>query len=168
MSRSGVGVKPTTRIQGLQEQPLGGAVFAGTRHDRLGRATTSNADSKPAKILADSGQQHGAVSGCGRCDASAARTGGRGLRAGRLQLPTLPDVTADTTTARVRRPDSERLHSLARARQSAVVDVVHAAIDALERQEFLRGLNGDYQRLRNDPARREQYLAERHEWDALA
>jgi hypothetical protein len=57
---------------------------------------------------------------------------------------------------------------LAKARQTAVVDVVHAAIDALERQEFLRGLNGDYQRLRNDPERWEQYLAERHEWDALA
>ena len=38
---------------------------------------------------------------------------------------------------------------------------MHEAIDALERQEFLRGLNGDYQRLRHDPARWEQYLAER-------
>jgi hypothetical protein len=50
----------------------------------------------------------------------------------------------------------------------AVVDVVHAAIDALERQDFLRGLNGDYQRLRNDPELWEQYLAERRDWDALA
>ncbi len=49
-----------------------------------------------------------------------------------------------------------------------VVDVVHAAIDALERQEFLRGLNGDYQRLRNDPELWAQYLTERKEWDALA
>lgn len=57
---------------------------------------------------------------------------------------------------------------MAKARQTAVVDVVHAAIDALERQEFLRGLNGDYQRLRNEPELWEQYLAERHEWDALA
>lgn len=73
-----------------------------------------------------------------------------------------------TTTVRVRRPDSERLQSLAKARQTAVVDVVHDAIDALERQEFLRGLNGDYQRLRNDPELWEQYLVERHEWDALA
>jgi len=77
-------------------------------------------------------------------------------------------MAAETTTVRVRRPDSERLHSLAKARQTAVVDVVHAAIDALERQEFLRGLNGDYQRLRNDPELWEQHLAERHEWDALA
>lgn len=76
-------------------------------------------------------------------------------------------MAAETTTVRVRRPDSERLQSLAKARQTAVVDVVHAAIDALERQEFLRGLNGDYQRLRNDPELWEQYLAERHEWDAL-
>lgn len=76
--------------------------------------------------------------------------------------------SADTTTVRVRRPDSERLQSLAKARQTAVIDVLHAAIDALERQEFLRGLGQDYQRLREDPERWEQYLAERQEWDALA
>ena len=51
-------------------------------------------------------------------------------------------MAAETTTVRVRRPDSERLQSLAKARQTAVIDVVHAAIDALERQEFLRGLTG--------------------------
>jgi hypothetical protein len=77
-------------------------------------------------------------------------------------------ASGDTTTVRVRRPDSERLQSLAKARQAAVIDVLHAAIDALERQEFLRGLNQDYQRLRNDPQRWEQYMAERQEWDALA
>lgn len=76
-------------------------------------------------------------------------------------------ATADTTTVRVRRPDSERLHSLAKARQTTVVDVLHEAIDALERQEFLRGLNQDYQRLREDPERWEEYLAERQEWDSL-
>lgn len=77
-------------------------------------------------------------------------------------------ASADTTTVRVRRPDSERLQSLAKARQTAVIDVLHAAIDALERQEFLRGLGEDYQRLWNDPERWEQYLAERREWDTLA
>ena len=77
-------------------------------------------------------------------------------------------MAAETTTVRVRRPDSERLQSLAKARQSAVIDVVHAAINALERQEFLRGLNGDYQRLRNDPELWERHLAERREWDAQA
>lgn len=77
-------------------------------------------------------------------------------------------MAAETTTIRVRRPDSERLQSLAKTRQTAVIDVVHAAIDALERQEFLRGLNGDYQRLRNDPELWEQYQTERNEWDALA
>lgn len=77
-------------------------------------------------------------------------------------------MAAETTTVRVRRPDSERLHSLAKAGQTTVVDVVHAAIDALERPEFLRGLNGDFQRLRNDPELWDQYLAERHGWDALA
>jgi len=38
----------------------------------------------------------------------------------------------------------------------------------LRAEEFLRGLNGDYQRLRNKPELWEQYLAERQEWDALA
>lgn len=77
-------------------------------------------------------------------------------------------MAAETTTVRVRRPDSERLQALAKARQTAVIDVLHAAIDALERQEFLRGLNEDYQQLRDDPERWEQYLAERQEWDSLA
>ncbi len=77
-------------------------------------------------------------------------------------------ASADTTTVRVRRPDSERLHSLAKARQTAVIDVLHAALDALERQEFLRGLGQDYQQLREDPERWGQYLAERQEWDTLA
>lgn len=76
--------------------------------------------------------------------------------------------SSDTTTVRVRRPDSERLNSLAKARQTSVIDVVHAAIDALERQEFLRGLAQDYERLRADPELWEQYLAERQEWDTLA
>jgi hypothetical protein len=77
-------------------------------------------------------------------------------------------MAGETTTVRVRWPDSERLQSLAKARKTAVIDVVHAAIDALERQEFLRGLNAAYQRLRGNPDLCEQYLAERHEWDALA
>ena len=65
-------------------------------------------------------------------------------------------------------PMTERLQSLAKSRQTPVIDVLHAAIDALERQEFLRGLGEDYQRLRDDPERWEQYLAERQEWDSLA
>jgi hypothetical protein len=47
----------------------------------------------------------------------------------------------------------------------SVIDVVHAAIDALEKQEFLQGLTADYARLREDPERWEQYVAERREWD---
>lgn len=74
----------------------------------------------------------------------------------------------DTTTVRVRRPDSERLQTIAKVRQTTVVEVLHSAVDALERQEFLRGLNQDYQHLRHDPGRWERYMAERQEWDALA
>jgi hypothetical protein len=74
----------------------------------------------------------------------------------------------ETTTVRVRRPDSERLQALARRRQTTVIEVVHDALDALERHEFLRGLNEDYRRLQADPARWQAYLAERREWDSLA
>lgn len=77
-------------------------------------------------------------------------------------------ASEDTTTVRVRRPDSERLQSLAKDHQTTVIEVLHSAIDALERQDFLRGLNEDYQQLRCDPERWQQYLAERQEWDALA
>ncbi|HVA05769.1 MAG TPA: hypothetical protein VNG12_03405 [Acidimicrobiales bacterium] len=73
----------------------------------------------------------------------------------------------ETTTVRVRRPDSERLQSMAKSRQTTVVEVVHSAIDALERQEFLRGLGDDYRRLREDSDRWEAYQAEREEWDPL-
>ncbi|WP_407686910.1 hypothetical protein [Mycobacterium sp. HUMS_1102779] len=76
--------------------------------------------------------------------------------------------SGDTTTIRVRRLDSERLQSLARDHQTTVIDVLHSAIDALERQDFLRGLNQDYQQLRSDPQAWQQYLAERREWDTLA
>lgn len=77
-------------------------------------------------------------------------------------------ASEDTTTVRVRRPDSERLQSLAASHHTTVIDVLHSAVDALERQDFLRGLNQDYQRLRSDPERWQQYVAERQEWDALA
>lgn len=73
----------------------------------------------------------------------------------------------DTTTVRIRRPDSERLQALARQRQTTVIEVLHSAVDALERQEFLRGLNADYQLLREDPDRWQQYVAERQERDVL-
>ncbi|MDA8071137.1 MAG: hypothetical protein M0Z40_08550 [Actinomycetota bacterium] len=45
---------------------------------------------------------------------------------------------------------------------------VRTAGGALERQELLRGVNRDYQNLRDDPECWEQYVAERQEWDRLA
>lgn len=77
-------------------------------------------------------------------------------------------ASGDTTTVRVRRPDSERLQALAKSRQTTVIDVLHDAVDALERQEFVRGLSDDYRRLQGDPARWEAFLRERDEWDSLA
>jgi len=84
----------------------------------------------------------------------------------RLHLVYSGQMTSkDTTTVRVRRPDSERLSALAKSRQTTVVEVVHKALDALERQEFMRGLNVDYQSL--DVTAREDLLAEKVEWDPL-
>jgi hypothetical protein len=77
-------------------------------------------------------------------------------------------ASGDTTTVRVRRPDSERLQALAKRRHTTVIDVLHDAVDALERQEFVRGLSDDYRRLQSDPARWEAFLRERDEWDSLA
>lgn len=77
-------------------------------------------------------------------------------------------ASPDTTTVCVRRPDLARLQSLAKSRRTPLIDVLHAAIDALERQEFLRGLGEDYRLLRDDPERWEQFVAERQEWDSIA
>ena len=65
----------------------------------------------------------------------------------------------------VRRSDSERLSVLALASQTTVVEVVHTAIDALERQEFMRGLHQDHQAL--DASSRQPLLAEQSDWDPL-
>ena len=80
----------------------------------------------------------------------------------------VPMSSEETTTVRIRRPDSERLHALAQQRHTSVVEVVHDAIDALERQDFVRGLASDYERLRSDPKRWEHYVREREEWDSFA
>ncbi len=74
-------------------------------------------------------------------------------------------TSKETTTVRVRRPDSERLSALAQASQTTVVEVVHTAIDALERQEFMRGLHQDHQAL--DASSRQALLAEQADWDPL-
>ena len=77
-------------------------------------------------------------------------------------------ASEETTTVRIRRPDSERLQALAQRRHTSVIEVVHSAIDALERQDFVRGLASDYERLRADSERWEQYIHEREEWDSFA
>jgi hypothetical protein len=57
---------------------------------------------------------------------------------------------------------------IAKSQHTTVIEVVHSSIDALERREFLRGLNDDYRRLREDPELWRTYVAEHEEWDALA
>jgi hypothetical protein len=75
-------------------------------------------------------------------------------------------ASSDTTTVRVHRPDSERLSEIAKRRRTTVVEVLHSAIDALERQDFLRGLSEDLKLL--NPAWREALLADQRAWDPLA
>ncbi|MGH9029237.1 MAG: hypothetical protein ACRDV4_06445 [Acidimicrobiales bacterium] len=77
-------------------------------------------------------------------------------------------ASEETTTVRIRRPDSERPQVLAQRRQNSVIEVVHNAIDALERRDFVRGLASDYEHLCSDPERWEQYVHEREEWDSFA
>ena len=67
----------------------------------------------------------------------------------------------------MRRPDSERLQTLAKGRHTTVVEVVHEAIDALEHREFLRGLGEDYRALRDDTEAWGQLEREVREWDTL-
>lgn len=76
-------------------------------------------------------------------------------------------ASGDTTTVRVRQPDADRLRAVAERQQTTVIEVVHSALDALERQEFLRGMSEDYRRLQGEPERWAAYLSEREDWDAI-
>jgi hypothetical protein len=69
-----------------------------------------------------------------------------------------------TTTVRVRRTDGERLQDLARRQHMTVVEVVRRAVDALEREEFLRALDEDFRRLRLDTDTWGAYLSEQDIW----
>ena len=64
--------------------------------------------------------------------------------------------------------DSARLSELAKAHNATVVEMLSLAIDAIERQDFLRGLAEDWRELREDPELWTEYKVERREWDALA
>lgn len=59
------------------------------------------------------------------------------------------------------------MQALAQQHGATVVEVVHLAVDALERRDFLEGLGEDYRRLRDDPEGWGAYLRERREWDPL-
>jgi len=70
---------------------------------------------------------------------------------GVVDICPLPNGFGRYATVRIRRPDSGRLHALARQRRTTAIEAIHSAVEALERQEFLRGLKVDYQRLQEDP-----------------
>ena len=74
---------------------------------------------------------------------------------------------SETTTVRVLRSDGQRLEALAASRDVTVPHGVHVAICALEKQEFGRGINAEYARVRADPELRERSAAEVQEWDSL-
>jgi len=107
---------------------------------------------------------------CARFGASLSRKGSTDLAPGATASTICLQcgmASEDTTTVRVRRPDSERLQSLAKTRRTTVIEVIHEAIDALERQEFLRGLGDDYRQLRQDPANWQAFIKEGQEWDSI-
>ena len=72
----------------------------------------------------------------------------------------------DTTTVRLRRSDAAIVTALAKHRNTTIVEVLHDAIDALQRQEFLLGLNDDIENM--SPALREQLDNEQRLWDSLS
>jgi hypothetical protein len=98
-----------------------------------------------------------------------AQPAGRSTKRQVYKTSTLMTMAAEeTTTVRIRLADRERLQAIAKARHIAVIDVLGAALDSMERQEFLHGLNDDYRRLRANPDAWKAYQAERQEWDDLA
>ncbi len=70
-----------------------------------------------------------------------------------------------SATVRIRPETHEKLRMLADKAGESMPDTLERAIDALYRQEFLRGLAEDYGRLKSDPKQWAEELKERKLWD---
>lgn len=75
-------------------------------------------------------------------------------------------TSSPTTTVRVRRSDAERLTEYAKRNELSVVDVLHDAVEVLERREFLLGLRADRRNL--SPNELASLLQEEAEWDSIS
>lgn len=73
-------------------------------------------------------------------------------------------MTFPSTTIRVSVEQRERLRRLARTRATSMAETLDAALDALRREQFFADMHAAEQRLRDDPAQWEAYLAERDQW----
>ena len=69
------------------------------------------------------------------------------------------------TTVRVGAEAHKALKEMSESRGVSITQLVDEAVEKLAREEFLRGLNEDFARLREDPKAWAGELAERAEWD---
>jgi hypothetical protein len=73
-------------------------------------------------------------------------------------------MTSESTTIRVSLYQRDRLKALALSRESTMTDTLDAALEALRREEFYRGMALAEVALRADPAAWGEYVVERDQW----
>lgn len=70
-----------------------------------------------------------------------------------------------SVTIRVPQETHEQLRRLAASRKQPIGEVVAAAVERLEEDQFWDQMEAEFERLRDDPAAWEEYMAEHREWD---
>jgi hypothetical protein len=70
-----------------------------------------------------------------------------------------------SVTIRVPRETHAQLRRLAASRKQPIGEVVAAAVQQLEEEEFWREMETSFEQLRADPEAWADYLAEQREWD---
>jgi hypothetical protein len=70
-----------------------------------------------------------------------------------------------SVTIRVPQETHEQLRRLAASRNQAIGDVVAAAVERLEEDEFWRDMETAFEQLFSDPEARAEYLAEHRDWE---
>ena len=70
-----------------------------------------------------------------------------------------------SVTIRVPQETHEQLRRLATSRKQAIGEVVAAAVERLEEDEFWDHVTADFERLRADPEEYASYMQEHREWD---
>ena len=69
-------------------------------------------------------------------------------------------------TVRITSSAHAALRALAEETDESMTEILDKAIEAYRRQQFLAGLNSDFEALRRNPAAWEEEQAERTKWDA--